>query len=191
MSDLISRQAAIDAITSDINYLQREIDKCKSDPSKYTDNFKLLMTSRLDGLLDAQQNIESLPSKITEYKTFCGVPIKEAARIVQEYNAYKPTGDSISRQAALDSISYDVADTYDRIKSLPSAGPRIWIPVSEKLPDIDTPVIICTAGGGITDGYRWNEKDWFLAWGDYNGRHGDSSEGRIIAWMPLPEPYRE
>jgi len=36
-----------------------------------------------------------------------------------------PTGsDLISRQAALDSISYDVADTYDRIKSLPSAEPK-------------------------------------------------------------------
>lgn len=62
MNDLISRQAAIEAIASDIKYLEGEINKRESDPSKYTDNFKLLMTSRIDGLLDAQLNIESLPS---------------------------------------------------------------------------------------------------------------------------------
>lgn len=66
-----------------------------------------------------------------------------------------------------------------------------WIPVSERLPDIDTPVIICTASGGITDGYRWNEKDWFLAWGEYNGWHEGNDGERIIAWMPLPKPYGE
>lgn len=64
-----------------------------------------------------------------------------------------------------------------------------WISCSERLPDIDTPVIICTASGGITDGYRWNEKDWFLAWSEYNGWHDGNDGGRITAWMPLPTPY--
>ena len=37
----------------------------------------------------AKEALESLPSRITEYKTFCGVPIEKAVRIVQEYNADK------------------------------------------------------------------------------------------------------
>lgn len=65
-----------------------------------------------------------------------------------------------------------------------------WISCSERLPDIDTSVIICTASGNITDGYRWNEKDWFLAWSEYNGWHEGNDEGRITAWMPLPKPYK-
>lgn len=38
-------------------------------------------------------------------------------------------GDTISRQAALDSIGHDPDDTYDRIKSLPSAEPKTgeWV----------------------------------------------------------------
>lgn len=71
----------------------------------------------------------------------------------------------------------------------PSADAE-WISCSERLPDIDTPVIICTASGGITDGYRWNEKDWFLAWSEYNGWHDGNDGGRITAWMPLPTPYK-
>ncbi len=38
------------------------------------------------------KHLKQMPSRLTEYKTFCGVPIKEAARIVQEYNAEPKTG---------------------------------------------------------------------------------------------------
>lgn len=65
-----------------------------------------------------------------------------------------------------------------------------WIPVEERLPDIDQSVLICTKYGEITDGYRWNEKDWFCAWGEYNGAHVGGEYDLIVAWMPLPEPYK-
>ena len=38
------------------------------------------------------KHLKQMPSRLTEYKTFYGVPIKEAARIVQEYNAEPKTG---------------------------------------------------------------------------------------------------
>ncbi len=66
-----------------------------------------------------------------------------------------------------------------------------WIPVGERLPDIDQIVLICTGDGQITDGYRWNSEDWFLAWGEFNGEHTGGEYAQIVAWMPLPEPYRE
>ena len=65
-----------------------------------------------------------------------------------------------------------------------------WIPVEERLPDIDQIVLICTGDGQITDGYRWNSEDWFLAWGEFNGEHTGGEYVQIVAWMPLPEPHK-
>ena len=36
---------------------------------------------------DTYDAIKSLPLRLTEYKTFCGIPIEEASRIVQEHKA--------------------------------------------------------------------------------------------------------
>lgn len=78
----------------------------------------------------------------------------------------------------------------DVIESLPSAEPeQKWIPVSEALPDYedivivsirddsgDTPYSYTTAGFYVTDGHLWIV---------------DNEVRRdIVAWMPLPQPYR-
>ena len=73
--------------------------------------------------------------------------------------------------------------------NLPSAQPEPhWIPVSERLPSVRQSVILSTkewTGEGcywettehhvIWKGYRWNATYW---------------DDEVIAWMPLPEPYR-
>ena len=64
-----------------------------------------------------------------------------------------------------------------------------WIPVSERLPKARESVILstkeCTGEGCywettkhhvIWKGYRWNATYW---------------DDEVIAWMPLPEPYRK
>ena len=58
-----------------------------------------------------------------------------------------------------------------------------WIPVSERLPENSNTVLITHRGG--------------VSFGWYNGRYwerGASTNHRpmqtVIAWMPLPEPYR-
>lgn len=68
---------------------------------------------------------------------------------------------------------------------------KTWIPTDEKLPDFNQPVLVCWSDGRMTDGYRWDEDSWFCAWEDRNGWHRKGRDKRIIAWMPLPEPYRE
>ena len=73
------------------------------------------------------------------------------------------------------------------IKALETSA---WIPVGERLPDIGQSVLICTKDGQITDGYRWNSEDWFLAWGEFNGEHTGGEYAKIVAWMPLPERYK-
>lgn len=72
---------------------------------------------------------------------------------------------------------YEIIDT---IKRQPKLGE--WIPVSERLPETDDKVMCCTetkkGNKNIVIGYYMDG-----AW-----RCGMNSN--VIAWMPLPEPYK-
>ena len=83
----------------------------------------------------------------------------------------------------------------DEIDDMPTIEPQQWIPCSERLPEDDTDVLV------------WFE---YFRYGDYNCLYqtygiGDYSTEydswminhetgwhklRVIAWMPLPEPWR-
>lgn len=81
-----------------------------------------------------------------------------------------------------------------------------WIPVTERLPKDEKMCLVSlekTAGIPETlmsianylvfpDGGHWNDiKHGFLGWDRYkNGRAGTLMY-KVVAWMPLPEPYRE
>ena len=58
-----------------------------------------------------------------------------------------------------------------------------WIPVEERLPDKRGRYLVTAESAG----YR------FLLLGHYNGPDWteERSDQRFIAWMPLPEPYRQ
>lgn len=71
-----------------------------------------------------------------------------------------------------------------------SNAPAIeWIPVTERLPEEKREVLICTSGGSIYIGEY--EKS---TWADGSGTWTESLEylmiHTVVAWMPLPEPYR-
>lgn len=118
--------------------------------------------------------------------------------------------DAISRQAAIDACHNwdDGKDAYafgdvikERIQKLPSA--QRWIPVSERLPKEDTDVLIS---------YRYKEGEGdsshvyidITSYGDmyFGGRKVTgakhwrqpfeyfTSNYEVVAWMPLPEPWR-
>ena len=70
------------------------------------------------------------------------------------------------------------------INGMPSA--QQWIPCSERLPEEDTYVLATTAWGEITMAEKLSDIAWFIYEGTANAKSGD-----IVAWMPLPEPYRE
>ena len=81
-----------------------------------------------------------------------------------------------------------------------------WIPVSERLPEDEreclvtlekiygTPEISMGIANYLrfgNDGY-WNEKKYgYLEWDKYSDGHGGTRMYKVIAWMPLPEPYKE
>lgn len=79
--------------------------------------------------------------------------------------------DYINRKVALD----DYIRTRDCFKAWH------WIPVSEKLPMKGTQVLCCNKYGSVfTSELTWSKG--YLMFGQHSN---------VIAWMPLPEPYKE
>lgn len=81
-----------------------------------------------------------------------------------------------------------------------------WIPVDERLPEDEreclvtlekvygTPEIFMGIASYLkfgNDGY-WNEKKYgYLEWDKYSDGHGGTKIYKVVAWMSLPEPYKE
>lgn len=106
--------------------------------------------------------------------------------------------DAISREQAIKATWQDTGYTdpfnvmtaiRDRIKQLPPIHTEPhWIPVTERLPEkdgeylttwIDAQKKLCVNVFLVENGvWYWNQKYLFPNW-------------RIIAWMPLPEPFNE
>lgn len=84
----------------------------------------------------------------------------------QSYNSINPelNGDTISRQAE-----------------------PMWIPVSEKLPEEGKEVLTCSNGGFI-EIQSFENSHGNIYWENKNGDWTDIDE--VIAWMPLPKPYK-
>lgn len=66
----------------------------------------------------------------------------------------------------------------------PQQEPK-WVPVSERLPELDVYVIATTQWYEITMACRIGDGEWFIHEDNANAYDDD-----ILAWMPLPEPYR-
>lgn len=71
----------------------------------------------------------------------------------------------------------------DREDAKDTNVPGKWIPCSEKLPEDNTDVIVCFYSGTVTEMRYWGN-------GIFQGIYEYSTKV-IIAWMPLPEPYKE
>lgn len=57
-----------------------------------------------------------------------------------------------------------------------------WIPCSKRLPEDNTDVIVCFYSGTVTKMRYWGN-------GIFQGIYEHTTKV-IVAWMPLPEPYK-
>lgn len=78
---------------------------------------------------------------------------------------------------------------YQQIKKLIKTQSKVneWIPVSEKLPEVEKEVLVCT--------YGYSQRVWCLldnyeeyVWEDEFGGWNEFED--VIAWMPLPKRYK-
>lgn len=94
---------------------------------------------------------------------------------------------------------YTAEDAYNHVITTVNEQPKVgeWIPCSEGLPEevegaeyYDS-VIVTLNDGRVAEGcYRNADKEWWVDAPD--GEHfSENMTDRVIAWMPLPEPYRE
>ena len=103
--------------------------------------------------------------------------------------------DLISRQAAInaaDSTDYtgltieDVKKVTDEVvkalKQLPSVQEQRWIPVTERLPEKHGAYLVYDKEEVLMGYYSTFDRDW-------TGMNGFPLVN-VIAWMPLPEPYK-
>ena len=117
--------------------------------------------------------------------------------------------DLIRRSDAIDAVENNSHGMGSRasvkaIKALPSADAvQGWIPVSERLPDVEDCPMDCMVTrrsryvGNYTDmavaeaDGTWTHEDWKAI--TINGKATciSTRDADIIAWMPLPEPYRK
>lgn len=110
--------------------------------------------------------------------------------------------DLISRAAAIDDLRgrdpsqiWDTADIEVWVNALPSAQPeQRWIPCSEMLPehpendDYYLVTIQCEHYDGWDD-YVTGFAEWTKhGWDELSCYIGQI---KVVAWMPLPKPYRE
>ena len=77
----------------------------------------------------------------------------------------------------------------DYIKNMNDEKENGWIPVSERLPEKCEDVLTSVKFTGCLGRYGTFKKIGHI---DYYGKwSGDCIGGEVIAWMPLPEPYKE
>ena len=113
----------------------------------------------------------------------------------------KAEGDCISRQEALKICRRYWHPTFnpimEEIEKLPSVQPeQRWVPVTERLPENDNEVLITVwdAEDDYVEVYKgfYQGHEWWTQWchGCSKIKDEPCGENIVIAWMPLPVPYK-
>lgn len=99
----------------------------------------------------------------------------------------KLSGDNADKMLAIAQDIYNTA--FVRGKNYMSWEKTKWIPCSERLPEESDLVIICSEFGGIEFGSYEEGKWYWLA--ESCSCYLEESNDEVVAWMPMPSPYRE
>ena len=154
--------------------------------------------------------VEYPPEDLCAYPEYKGKPYfsikyKEGNGHFIGYGTYKPEVFSrFLRDYFMPSVTsiYRDRTVQDFVDKCRECGKQRWIPCSERLPDERKDCIVTFKDGYVDtmcyapDLYRVDEYDFYAkkgkaGWYDYDSEWGYYSRDDVIAWMPLPEPYKE
>jgi hypothetical protein len=113
------------------------------------------------------------------------------AKIKNICNEYRLSYEDGERKAATGGSAYALGHAFD---DLPSVTPtQRWVPVSERLPEPNI-AVLTYVDTGASETFclaYWN--DACGGWEEWIGTRMIESEMeyKVLAWMPLPEPYQE
>ena len=94
---------------------------------------------------------------------------------ITDHHIGKEQGNDECKEWSEQWSGYEDAEEKDRLGQ--------WIPCSERLPENNTDVIVCFYSGTVTEMRYWGN-------GIFQGIYEHTTKV-IVAWMQLPEPYRE
>ena len=94
---------------------------------------------------------------------------------ITDHHIGKEQGNDECKEWSEQWSGYEDAEEKDRLGQ--------WFPCSERLPENNTDVIVCFYSGTVTEMRYWGN-------GIFQGIYEHTTKV-IVAWMPLPEPYRE
>lgn len=137
-------------------------------------------------------------------------PIKEALCAARKALEQEPCEDAVSVTSVFEimgnllSIPYDfdrsitekdVSESMDKIRELPRVTPREsrWIPVTERLPEEMFGCLVTVWDANPKTGEEFeNILPEFVGYDGetWNGADGKPIAFEVVAWMPLPEPYK-
>ena len=94
---------------------------------------------------------------------------------ITDHHIGKEQGNDECKEWSEQWSGYEDAEEKDRLGQ--------WIPCSERLPENNTDVLVCFYSGTVTEMRYWGN-------GIFQGIYEHTTKV-IVAWMPLPEPYKE
>lgn len=192
MSGLISRDEVVNEIHK---YFVEEIDKTPTEIDEDGDELYADMPT-VNSLLacnkELSKRIKSLPSRLTEYKTFCGVPIEEAMKVMQEYNADRQDDNRLYIKIyADDEPSRKAEKLYQICGETENQEVTQWI--KEYFPSVDRPKdevynYLKERIGDIVDDMKEFDA-WFerMVWHVKECNRLAESADRPTGWIPVSE----
>jgi len=107
----------------------------------------------------------------------------------------EPCEDAISRQAVLDLcerfdgyVPYSVLSNYDMLPSVSTEKTGRWIPVSERLPEEEGKYLAYIVNKH-DNRFQYAMTAYFIP-GQEWCPDDECASNNVVAWMPLPQPYR-